>query len=64
MSLDLATWAMGSNAEWPDAIGAERGFNSMDRGGDEDGGDLVEVEGKGAECAFCSLRQRHCHGFP
>ena len=34
----------------PDAIG---GFGSMDRGGDEDGGDLVD--GKGAEWAFCSL---------
>jgi len=37
----------------PDAIGAESGFSSMDRGGDEDGGDFVD--GKGAECAFCSL---------
>ena len=62
--MSLATWTMESNSGWPNAIGAERGFISMDRGGDEDGGDLVEVEGKGAECAFCSLRQRHCRAFP
>mmetsp|Transcript_6637 Transcript_6637/g.11496 ORF Transcript_6637/g.11496 Transcript_6637/m.11496 type:complete len:278 (-) Transcript_6637:25-858(-) len=34
------------------AMGAESGFSSMDRGGDEEGGDFVD--GKGAEWAFCS----------